>query len=57
MKKNRFLKDDLDRETFLSILDRVNNRYNWVSHAYRLMDNHLLMETPDGNVSLGMRQL
>ena len=30
-----------------------------VSHAYCLMDNHyhLLIETPEGNLSLGMRQL
>lgn len=52
-------RDDEDRQTFLSILHRVNKRYNWVCHAYCLMANHyhLLIETPDGNVSLGMRQL
>jgi len=34
-------------------------RYHWICHAYCLMDNHyhLLIETPDGNLSLGMRQL
>jgi putative transposase len=52
-------RDDEDRKTFLSILHRVNKRYNWVCPAYCLMGNHyhLLIETPDGNVSLGMRQL
>ncbi len=57
--KKPVFKDRLDRQTFLDILHRVNNRYNWVCHAYCLMDNHfhLLIETPDGNVSLGMRQL
>jgi REP element-mobilizing transposase RayT len=52
-------KDDQDREIFLSVLCQVNKRYNWLCHAYCLMDNHfhLLIETLDGNLSLGMRQL
>jgi len=50
---------DHDREEFLFILDTVIKRFNWLCHAYCLMDNHyhLLIETPDGNLSLGMRQL
>ena len=46
-------------KTFLRILTHVNKRYHWLCHAYCLMDNHyhLLVETPDGNLSLGMRQL
>jgi REP element-mobilizing transposase RayT len=57
-KKNVY-SDDGDRETFLRVLARVNDRYHWICHAYCLMDNHyhLLIETPDGNLSLGMRQL
>jgi putative transposase len=57
-KKNVF-KDDGDREAFLRILSHVNKRYHWICHAYCLMDNHyhLLVETPEGNLSLGMRQL
>jgi REP-associated tyrosine transposase len=57
-KKNVF-SDDGDREAFLRILARVNDRYHWICHAYCLMDNHyhLLIETPEGNLSLGMRQL
>lgn len=53
-----FYSDD-DRATFLKILGKVITRYNWVCHAYCLMDNHyhLLIETPDGNLSAGMRQL
>lgn len=53
-----FLSDD-DREAFLHILGKVVSRYNWVCHAYCLMDNHyhLMIETPDGNLSSGMRQL
>ena len=48
-----------DREAFLSILGDVCTRYNWVCHAYCLMSNHyhLLIETPDANLSKGMRQL
>jgi REP element-mobilizing transposase RayT len=50
---------DADREAFLSILSHVCDRYNWVCYAYCLMDNHyhLLIETPDANLSKGMRQL
>ncbi|MGB5217236.1 MAG: transposase, partial [Smithella sp.] len=50
---------DQDGEEFLIILDTVVRRFNWLCHAYCLMDNHyhLILETPDGNLSLGMRQL
>jgi len=50
---------DSDREGFLSVLSDVCKTYNWVCHAYCLMDNHyhLLVETPDANLSKGMRQL
>jgi len=51
--------DDSDRRAFLSILGDVVERHNWICHAYCLMNNHyhLLVETPDGNLSVGMRQL
>jgi len=57
--KKIVFKDDHDRENFLGTLQHVNKRYHWICHAYCLMDNHyhLLIETPDGNLSLGMRQL
>lgn len=57
--KKPVFKDDQDRENFLNTLQHVNKRYNWLCHAYCLMTNHyhLLIETPDGNLSLGMRQL
>jgi REP element-mobilizing transposase RayT len=50
---------DNDRETFLKILGQVVSRCNWLCHAYCLMGNHyhLLIETPEGNLSAGMRQL
>ena len=51
--------DDADRELFLQVLAGVCERFNWACHAYCLMGNHyhLLMETCDGNLSQGMRQL
>ncbi len=50
---------DHDREEFLKILSKVVERYGWLCHAYCLMTNHyhLLIETPDANLSQGMRQL
>ncbi|MEW6584507.1 MAG: transposase [Nitrospirota bacterium] len=52
-------KDEEDRVMFLEILGNVNKRYNWLCHAYCLMNNHyhMVIETPDGNLSKGMRQL
>ena len=57
--KKAVFKDDQDRINFLNTLQHVNKRYNWLCHAYCMMDNHyhILIETPDGNLSLGMRQL
>ena len=51
--------DDGDREQMLLLLGEVCERFNWVVHSYCLMSNHyhLLIETPDGNLSKGMRQL
>jgi len=51
--------DTKDRELWLGVLEQVCERFNWVIHAYCLMDNHyhLLAETPDGNLAKGMRQL
>ena len=51
--------DDSDREKFLEVFASVITQFNWVCYAYCLMDNHyhLLVQTPDGNLSKGMRQL
>ncbi|MBM4341551.1 MAG: hypothetical protein FJ110_18655 [Deltaproteobacteria bacterium] len=51
--------DDEDRGGFLDVLSMVVERFNWVCHSYCLMENHyhLLIETPDGNLSKGMREL
>ena len=57
--RNRIFIDDQDREIFLSILGTVVKRYNWLCHAYCLMNNHyhLMIETLEANLSIGMRQL
>ena len=51
--------DDTDRVMYLNVLTEVCDRFNWVCHAYCLMSNHyhLLIETPDANLSKGMRYL
>lgn len=51
--------DDEDRKIFLDLLCDVKRKFNFVCHAYCLMPNHyhLLIETPDGNLSCGMRHL
>ena len=53
-----FLKDE-DRNDFLVTLAWVIERFGWVCHAYCLMGNHfhLMIETPEPNLSRGMRQL
>jgi putative transposase len=52
-------RDDEDRRMFLDTLFNVNKRYKWICHAYCLMNNHyhLIIETPEGNLSKGARQL
>lgn len=58
-RKKDIYEDDDDRHAFLSVLAGVADRFNWLVHAYCLMSNHyhLLIETPDGNLAKGMRQL
>ncbi len=51
--------DDEDRLVWLDVFSQVCSRFNWRCHAWCLMDNHyhILVETADGNLSQGMRQL
>jgi putative transposase len=57
--RQKIFLDDTDRKKFLDVLSQAVSRYGWLCHAYSLMDNHyhLLVETPKGNLSIGMRQL
>jgi putative transposase len=50
---------DSDRHRFLEVLAQVVKRFNWLCHAYCLMDNHyhLIIETSEANLSVGMRHL
>ena len=50
---------DADRERFLEILASTVERFGWICHAYCLMSNHyhLLVETPQPNLSRGMKHL
>jgi REP element-mobilizing transposase RayT len=50
---------DADREAWLALFAQVCERFNWICHAYCLMTNHyhLVVETPEGNLAKGMRQL
>jgi len=51
--------DNADWKSFLEILSEVVTRCNWVCHTYCLMNNHyhLIVETPEANLSKGMRHL
>ena len=57
--REAIFRDEADRDLFLDALGQVVTRFAWRCHAYCLMDNHyhLLIETPEGNLSPGMRQL
>jgi len=51
--------DEKDFADFLRVLCSVVKRYHFILHTFCLMNNHyhLLIETPYGNLSKGMRQL
>ena len=57
--RKSIFRSDGDRQLFLNILRQTNIRFHWLCHGYALMDNHyhLLIETPETNLSRGMRQL
>ncbi|MFQ5846360.1 MAG: transposase [Candidatus Methylomirabilales bacterium] len=57
--RQNIFRDATDRQAFLDILGEVIARYEWLCHAYCLMDNHyhLLIETLKPTLSRGMRQL
>lgn len=50
---------DADRLLWLEVFGEVCRRFNWVCHAWCQMTNHyhVVVETPEGNLSAGMRQL
>jgi putative transposase len=50
---------DKDREHFLGLLSELPERFGTLIHAYVLMQNHyhLLLETPEGNLSRSIQWL
>ncbi len=58
-RRESIFEDATDRDRFLDILGDVIAAYNWLCPAYCLMTNHyhLVVITPDANLSKGMRQL
>lgn len=52
-------RDDADRRSYLGMLEKVVMSERWRCLAYCLMANHvhLLLETPDANLSSGMHRL
>jgi len=57
--RQKIFRSDTDRAYFLDLLGKTITRYCWICHAYCLMDNHyhLVIETPEGNLSRGMKHL
>jgi putative transposase len=58
-RRKPIVEDDEDRAAWVAVLDEACERFGWRVHAWCLMTNHyhLLVETPQGNLSAGMRQL
>lgn len=58
-RRENIFDDDDDRRMFLATLAQVIQQHHWLCYAWCLMDNHyhLLIQTPDSNLSKGMRQL
>lgn len=57
--RREIFRDDADRQLFLETLGRVVAMFRWRLYAWVLMNNHyhLFVETPEPNISRGMRQL
>ena len=58
-KKADIFLTDVNRRIFLKTLKETIKTHNWLCHAYCLMNNHfhLAIETLEGNLSEGMRDL
>lgn len=57
--KNEIFLDAPDHERFLEELEGVVDAFSWVCYAYCLMPNHyhLMVKTPEANLSQGMQYL
>jgi len=57
--RQRIVRDDADRQTWIHWLRRTVETYRWRLHSFALMPNHhhLFVETPEPNLSDGMHHL
>lgn len=57
--RRAIFRDDSDRKLFLAVLADAVGLFAWRLHAYVLMGNHyhLLLETPEPNLSRGMHRI
>ena len=57
--RKAIVRDDTDRNRFVQTLADIVEQYHVICHAWVLMDNHyhLLIETPDANLSRAIRHL
>ncbi|USX24432.1 transposase [Oxalobacteraceae bacterium OTU3CINTB1] len=58
-RRESIFRDRIDRHAWLEEAERMCKRFHFMVHAFCLMTNHfhLLIETPEGNLGQGMRQL
>ncbi len=57
--REAIVSDDADRDRWMRTVDRVVGIYRWRVFGFALMDNHyhLLLQTPEPNLSKGMQEL
>lgn len=57
--REEIYRDDRDRYAFLQLLGEACGTCRWCCHGYCLMSNHyhLVVETPEANLTAGMRNL
>ena len=57
--RQKIFRTDKDRRYFIELLNHVTKRFRWLCYAYCLMDTHyhLVIETREANLAMGMRQL
>jgi REP element-mobilizing transposase RayT len=47
--------EDADRRHLLELFETLQARYAIKIHAYALLDNHVILQTPRANLSQGMQ--
>lgn len=59
LERRRIVRDDLDRQRWTQLLDRVATRRGWRVYAWALMDNHyhVFLRVPRSDLSEGMHYL